>query len=160
METIELEEEAFEDLRTAFEHNRLDTECYLDTEEGRVIWFSSDAPPVREEPDEDDPEWVHEAYQKRMTVWQDGNGRFLEVPPGDVIDACKDMEKFLADHASDELARRFESSGKNRKTLEAFQRAVERDAMHRRQWRKFRRERICDRVRDWLELQGYRLSLP
>lgn len=158
MKTVEMEESAYEDLRTAFQHNQYDTECYLDTEDGSVIWFSADTPPVDGEPDGDDPQWVHEAYEKRMKIWQDDNGRFLEVPPGDLTDACEDMQAFLDEHASEHLARKFASSGRNRGVFENFRRAVERHPEDKRAWRKFRRERCCQRIREWLELQGYTLE--
>ena len=157
MQDIEIAEKAFEDLRTAFEHNGYETERYLDTEHGKVIWFSADTPPVDGEPDDEEPEWVHEAYQKRMRVWKDGNGRFLEVPPGDLSDRVEDMERFLSKHADTHLREQFERGGKSRARLEAFERALERDAAQRHRWRKFRKERTCERIRDWLELQGYRL---
>ena len=159
METIELGERAFEDLRTAFQHNSFETECYLDTEEGRVIWFSSDMPPVNGEPDGEDPEWVHEAYQKRMQVWNDDNGRFLEVPPGSIADRMADMELFLDEQADNGLCERFRSGGKSSTRLDAFRRAIERDGRQRQKWRKFCKERACDRIEEWLQLQGYRLQL-
>lgn len=157
METIEMSEEAVADLRTAFQYNQYDTECYLDTEEGRVIWFSADSPRVDSEPDEEDPDWVREAYEKRMAVWTDEEGRYLELPPSDVTTACEDMVVFLEEHANDRFAERFEGAGRHRRVFESFRRAVEDDRQHRKTWQEFRRERVMARVEEWLELQGYRL---
>ena len=161
MQTIEIAQRAFEDLRTAFQHNSFETECYLDTEQGRVLWFSADTPPVNGngEPDGEDPEWVHEAYGKRMKVWNDGNGRFLEVPPGSIAERISDMEAFLDKQADGRLRERFHKGGKSSVRLESFERAIERDGRQRQKWRKFCKQRTCDRIEEWLELQGYRLTV-
>ena len=157
METVEMSAEAVEDLCTAFKYNQFDTECYLDTESGEVVWFSADTPPVDGEPDGEDPEWVHEAYEKRMAIWNDDKGRFLEVPPSDIAEACADMAAFL-EECDGHLAEKFSSTGRHQRAFETFKRTVERDPEYRREWRQFRHERVVDRICDWLELQGYELE--
>ena len=139
METVEMSEEAVSDLCTAFQYNQYDTECYLDTETGEVVWFSADAPPVDGEPDGEDPEWVHEAYEKRMAIWNDDMAAFLEECDGG-------------------LAEKFSSTGRHRRAFETFKRTVERDPEYRREWRQFRHERVVGRICEWLELQGYELE--
>jgi len=153
METVEMTEKVLADLRTAFKFNQFDTECYLDVEEGRVIWFSADAP-AAEEPDEGDPDWKHEAYEKRMAVWNDEEGRYLEVPPSDITDACEDMEAYL-EEAGGRLAEQFAGAGFHRRSFETFKRRIEEDPVHKEKWREFREWRVEERIEEWLELQGY-----
>jgi hypothetical protein len=159
MKSIEMTDEAFADLRNAFRENRRDTECFLDIEQGRVIWFSGDALGVADEPGDDAPDWLEEKYDERLQIWRDDTGRYLEVPPQDVTESCDDMEMFLDEEATDRLVEQFASSEIHRRTYERFADAVERDALNRERWREFRRERVGERVREWLELQGYRIEI-
>lgn len=157
METIALTESQYGDLRTAFEQSSYDTECYLDTDEGEVLWFSPDTPGVDQEPDEDAPEWKQEAYEKRRRVWEDDSGRFFRVPPADPSDVRDDVEVFLEEHADARLRNRIDSDRPTRASFEPFRRAVERDPEARSQWRQFRRKRTRERIDEWLDLKGYRL---
>lgn len=155
MEPIELSPSQYRDLRTAFEQSSYDTECYLDTDEGRVLWFSPEAPGVDREPEEDAPEWKREAWEKRRQVWEDDAGRFLRVPPADPSDVRDDIEVFLDEHADARIRERLGSERPTRDSFEPFRRAVERDPEARERWREFRRERTRDRIDEWLELKGY-----
>jgi len=157
VETLQLEASQYRDLRTAFEQSSYDTECYLDVDEGRVLWFSSAAPGVGREPDDDAPEWKREAWEKRREVWGDETGRFLRVPPADPSNVRADIEVFLEERADDRLRERFGSERPTRESFEPFRRAVERDPEARKAWRTFRRERTRRRLDEWLELEGYEL---
>lgn len=159
MDTIELDRSDYQDLRTAFEQSSYDTECYLDTREGGVLWFSPDAPGVDREPDEDAPEWKREAYEKRRAVWEDDSGRFLRVPPADPSDVRDDIEVYLEEHAGPRLRKRLGEDRPTRESFEPFRQAVERDPEAREKWQEFRRERTRERIDEWLDLKGYELEI-
>lgn len=156
---VEISPQALSDLRTAFEQMRLQVECYLDTETGKVLWFSDYDAHFDGEPAEDEPEWVHRAWRKRMRVWKDDRGRYLEVPPGDMQDNCRDMKGFLEQCDDQMLCEQFEGAAPTRHMYKAFVHTVERDPMQRRKWMKYREKCLERRIENWLDLNGYEMAV-
>jgi hypothetical protein len=155
--SLRLSPEAFTDLRTAFEHADHEAECYLDTETGEVLWYSNHQMSLDDEPGPDAPDWIRDAYEKRLAIWNSDEGRFLEVPPNEELETWRDMRDFLDEEASDALRVQFRDRPASRGTYRQFEDALERHPTDRRDWLRFHRKRLRGRIEEWLELNGYEL---
>jgi hypothetical protein len=156
---VRLSRDAFIDLRTAFRQVDVTFECFLDTQSGRVIWCSDHTAPVDGELDGDAPGWMHASKRKRLEIWRDATGRYLEVPSADVETRWQDMQAFRRQADHDALENCFNGAPPNRRTIRRFGRWLQRHPQMSRTWQSFLNQRIEGRIRAWLRDHGMGLRI-
>jgi len=126
----------WDDLEGAFEFSSYEARHYLDTDTGEIILLSDAV---------DDLERLEEEIEG------DTAGRYVDIPLQDSHEGYRDMEDFIETVADSHQRELLEVAIDGRGAFRRFKDVLERFPADRERWFAFERERLRERIREWLE---------
>jgi hypothetical protein len=162
------------ELELAFDFDDGMISAYLDTETGKIISISSD--------DDDLLNYIYESHyiEKTETVdwesafreenipdWQrkilrdadriegDFSGRFITIPSQSSFEGYRDMEAFITTVRDPRLQEQLESAISGRGAFRNFKEVLLDYPNERKRWFQFKRDRLYQRMLEWLKAEGF-----
>lgn len=161
------------ELEVAFDSGSEMISYYLDLETGEVITVSDEERSLLEsiyEPYYDEqtqtvdweaafqeehvPDWQRERLQDADRIEAGFGSRFIAIPSEASHEGYRDMEAFIATVRSRRLQERLERAISGRGAFRYFKDVLLDYPAERERWFQFKRERLQQRMLDWLESQG------
>jgi hypothetical protein len=127
------------ELEGAFESASYELPQYLDTVTGEVILLTEDG--------------VDDYEQVLEQVEGDTEGRYLEIPLKDSSEGYRDMEHFIKTVRDPRLRDLLEVAINGRGAFRRFKDVLLSYPEERERWFAFERERLVERIRDWLQAE-------
>lgn len=97
------------------------------------------------------PDWQRELLQDADRVEAGFGDRFISIPPEGSHEGYRDMEAFIATVRSRRLQERLERAISGRGAFRYFKDVLLDYPAERERWFDFKRERLHDRILDWLK---------
>ena len=131
----------FTDLEMALEDSQLDHFWYLDTETGDVIFIS---------------EFYgdEESDALKELIDNDESGRYIDIPRAESGEDYRDMADWTATVESDRLRDDLWEALEGHRPFRHFRAVLNVHAAKEKEWYAFKRQRVLQRGRDWLESEG------
>jgi hypothetical protein len=160
-----------EDLQMAFDNASYEMSHYLDLETGDVIMETEESRQYAEELlDEWDPDgatdletflqeigtpdWMVDSVRESMRIEEGFGSRYIRVPQADSSEGYRDMELFAETVKDERLERQLWRALEGKGAFRRFKDVLLEYPQERERWFKFKRDRLEQRVRDWLESEG------
>jgi hypothetical protein len=127
------------EIEGAFEFASYELPHYLDTVTGEVILLTEDG--------------VEDYEQVLEQVEADAEGRYLEIPVKDSSEGYRDMEHFIETVRDLRLRDLLEVAINGRGAFRRFKDVLLSYPEERERWFAFERERLVERIREWLQAE-------
>jgi hypothetical protein len=122
------------------------TESYYDEQSQTADWETAFE-------EEDIPDWHREPLQDAGRVEAGFGSRFIPIPAQDSHEGYSDMEAFIDTVSNSRLQERLEDAISGRGAFRRFKDVFLEYPAERERWFQFQRERLHQRMLDWLEEQ-------
>jgi hypothetical protein len=161
------------ELEMAFESGSEMISYYLDIETGEIISVSDDERDLWESiyasyydqqtqtldweaafHEKHVPEWQRKSLQDAGRVEAGLGSRFIGIPSEDSHEGYRDMEAFIITIRNPHLQERLERAISGRGAFRYFKDVLLDYPVERERWFQFKRDRLQQRIRDWLESQA------
>lgn len=127
--------------------------AYLDRETGEIHLLSDDYLSAAEEGDDELEgwaEWEAELIEQARTIFQDTQGRYLELPDQFEIDEYRFLAAFADSYPDPSIAERLGDAIRGKGAFRRFKDLVHRLGIADR-WYEYRSQRLLEVARDWCE---------
>lgn len=148
-----------EDIAMCMEHQRDETDFYLDTETGETVAIPGEVVRALEEDelDEDLPAWERDLIPQAKEILQ-GSPRYVEIPVRNSHEAYNIMTEFANQVTDSKAQSKLFKALKGRGAFGRFKDALFEYPDMREQWFKFKADRDKEEVKDWLESIGIEME--
>ncbi len=148
-----------EDIALCMEHQRDETDFYLDMETGETVAIPGEVARAAEEDelDEDLPAWERDLIPQAKEI-SDGSSRYVEIPVRTSHEGYDLMAEFARQVTNRKVQTRLLDALNGRGAFRRFKDTLIQYPEVREQWFKFKADREKEEVREWLESIGIEME--